>query len=165
MFIIAQLFGVLGFVFNFLSTQKEEKNQILLYNGLANALSGIQYFFLGAYSGAVSTFIATGRNIVFSRFKKSVPLIILIIYLIIAIMFNIQNVTSVITIIPIINICTYGIAICQNNVKVIKIIVILNSILGLIYDACNLAIASMCSQLFSLIGGIIGYTRSKKIKK
>lgn len=163
--IIAQIFGLLAFIFNFTSTQKEEKNQILLFNGLANMMSSFQYFALGAYSGAISTIIATFRNIVFSRFKKDVPIYILIIYLVIAVGINLGNINGIISLIPILNICTYGIAICQKDVGIIKIIVITNGALGLIYDAYNLAIVGVCSQLLSLIGGIIGYIRYKKVKK
>lgn len=163
--IIAQIFGLLSFIFNFTSTQKAEKNQILLFNGLANMMSSFQYFALGAYSGAISTIIATLRNVVFSRFKDKVPVYILVIYLVIAISLNLGNITNIISIIPILNICTYGIAICQKDVAVLKIIVITNGALGIIYDAYNLAIVGVCSQLLSLIGGIIGYVRYKKIKK
>lgn len=163
--IIAQVFGLLSFIFNFTSTQKAEKNQILLFNGLANMMSSFQYFALGAYSGAISTIIATLRNFVFSKFKNGVPIYILIIYLIIAISLNIGNITNIISLIPILNICTYGIAICQKDVGVLKIIMITNGTLGIIYDAYNLAIVGVCSQLLSLIGGIIGYIRYKKIKK
>ena len=163
--IIAQIFGLLSFIFNFTSTQKAEKNQILLFNGLANMMSSFQYFALGAYSGAISTIIATLRNVVFSRFKDKVPVYILVIYLVIAISLNLGNIINIISIIPILNICTYGIAICQKDVGVLKIIVITNGALGIIYDAYNLAIVGVCSQLLSLIGGIIGYVRYKKIKK
>lgn len=163
--IIAQLFGLMSFVFNFTATQQAEKNQILLHNGLANAFSGIQYLCLGAYSGFISTLIATTRNIVFSRFKDRVPLYVLIIYLIIAITFNIGTVTSLIAVIPVLNICTYGIAIYQKDVGVLKRVMILNGCLGLVYDLVNLAFLGACSQLLGIIGGVIGYVRYKKLKK
>lgn len=163
--VIAQLFGLLSFLFNFTSTQQNEKNKILLHNGLANLLSGIQYICLGAYSGCVATFVATARNVVFAKYKDQVPLYILIIYLIIAITFNLGNVHGIIDIIPIFNICAYGIAIYQKDVGILKKIVIINGVLGLIYDTTNMAFVGALSQVLSIIGGIIGYARYKKLKK
>lgn len=163
--IIAQLLGLISFIFNFTATQQNMKNKILLHNGLANLFSGFQYICLGAYSGCISTFVATTRNIVFSRFKEKVPMYVLIIYLIIAISLNYNNINNIIAVIPVLNICTYGIAICQKDVGVLKKIIITNGCLGLIYDIINFAFVGACSQILGVIGGIIGYIRYKKVKK
>lgn len=163
--LVAQLFGLCGFIFSVTATQQETKNKILLHNGLANFLSGIQYLCLGAYSGCVATFIATGRNIVFAKYKDNVPLYVLIIYLILAIGLNITNITDIISVIPVLNICTYGIAIYQNDIKLLKAIVILNGTLGMFYDISSLAFVGVLNQLVQVISGIIGYIRYKNRQK
>ena len=163
--IIAQFFGLLSFIFNFTSTQQAEKNKILLHNGLANLLSGIQYLCLGAYSGCVATLIATTRNVVFGKLKEKVPLYVLIIYLIVAITFNIKTIHTFLDIIPVLNICTYGIAICQKDVGILKKTIIINSTLGLVYDLTNYAFIGALSQILGIIGGVVGYIRYKNLKK
>lgn len=158
--LIAQIFGILAVIFFIISTQKNTKGQILIYNGLANAMAAIQYVFLNAWTGVISMIIAILRNIVFSRYKQ-VPLYILIIYLVIAIGFNLTLYDGILSLVPMIKIVIYAIGIYQKDVKVLKIIMLISCIISIAYDAINLAIVSMINQVISSIAGIIGLIRHK----
>lgn len=162
--VIAQFFALFGLILNVMSTQQEEKKKILLFNGLSNFASSIQYVLLQAYTGAVSCIVATLRNVVFGKIKK-VPLYVLIIYYIIAIGLNIPAYNGLMSLIPVFNIMIYGYGIWQDNVKVTKLIIIIVSITGIIYDAYNLAIVNCLSSILSGTGAIVGYIRYIKQKE
>lgn len=163
--IIAQIVGAISLIFNIISTQQNTKEKIFLFNGISNVACIIQYLLLGATTGAISSVIATTRNIVFSRFKKKIPIIVLIVYLIIAISFNAIAVDSIYDIIPIINICLYGIGIYQKDIRVLKCIIVIVGITGFTYDAINMAFVSMINQLISATAGAIGLIRYIKNNK
>ena len=101
LFIIAQVIGVVSFVLNILTFSKDTTNKVLLFNGLGNFLGVVQYLLLGAYTGALCCTIAVIRNIIFSRFKKDIPIIYLIIYIVLVLVLNVPLVHHVVDIIPI----------------------------------------------------------------
>ena len=129
----------------------------MILNGLSNFIASIQYYLLDALSGAVSSIIALLRNIVFSLFKKEIPFIVLIGYYIIAIIAIIPTIDKMSSAIPLFNIMAYGYGIYQPNVKLLKIIIIVVSITGIIYDLISLAFADLVNQSLSLTSAVIGY--------
>ena len=160
--ILAQIVGLFGFVLNITSTLRSNKNKILIYNALANTASIIQYLLLGAWTGAISCFIAVTRNIFFLKYKNNIPLKAFIIYILIAIPFNLIGYNGIISLLPVFNIILYAYGLYQKNVGVLKIITIIVSISGLIYDAFILAFVGVLSQGIAMIGSIIGYLNYKK---
>ena len=152
-FIIAQILGVVIFIINTYGLTKLTTSKVSFYNGLANGLSAIQYFLLGAYSGAVCCIIATLRNIVFSRFKKKIPLYILIIYIILVLVLNIKLIHSSLDIIPIFNIIVFAIMLWTKDIWNIKVFGVLSCVDGIVYNLRKGAYASILSDIIS---GIIG---------
>ena len=163
--IVANLIALFSFLFNITSTQKNKKGQILLYNGVANVMSCIQFIILGAWTGAISCILAATRNVVFSLFKNKIPLIIFILYVIVVIVLNIPAITSIISIIPVIAIILYGYGLYQNNVGVLKIITVVVNISCLIYDIYNYAFVLAISDSIASISAIIGLIRYCHILK
>lgn len=162
---LAQLFGFIALVTNIISILKNKKKSILIYNGTSNIACIIQYILLEKPTGAISSVIATLRNVVFSRFKGKIPVIVLIIYIIIALAFNLPYCTTIMSIIPLFNIIIYGFGIWQTNIETLKIINVITGLTGMIYDIYALAFVSFVNQLLSFIAGLISYYNYRKNKK
>ena len=153
LFIIAQVLGVVIFIINTYGLTKLTTSKVSFYNGLANGLSSIQYLLLGAYSGALCCIIATLRNIVFSRYKKKIPLYILLIYIFIVILLNYKLIHNILDIIPIFNIIVFAIMLWTKDIWNIKVFGVLSCVDGIVYNICEGAYSSILSDL---IAGIIG---------
>lgn len=162
---IAQIFGAIALLTNAISILKNKKKSILLYNGASNIACIIQYLLLGQLPGAISSAIATLRNVVFSKFKNKIPLIILIIYIAIALGFNLPYCKNIMDIIPIFNIIVYGFGIWQTNIETLKIINIITGFTGMIYDINASAYTGFINQFVSFVAGIISYVEYRKNKK
>lgn len=163
--IMAQLFSLAGLILSVYSTQQEAKNKIMLFNSLSNAACCIQYLLLGALTGAISSIIATSRNIIFKRFNDKVPIYILLIYYIVTLLLNYNAFNGIISFIPVFNIMLYGYGIWQNDIKFLKIIIIIVSVTGFIYDIVNLAFVSCFSQSITLTAAVVGYIKTIKLNE
>lgn len=53
MFILAQMFGLITLIITVISIQLKSKEKIIILNVWANIAITIQYFLLGAYTGAL----------------------------------------------------------------------------------------------------------------
>ena len=161
-FIVAQLFGIAAFTFNFLSTSSTNKRAILTYNALANFSNALCYILLGAFTGVISSMVAVLRNLVFDKYikrKKKIPFLILVIYLIVALVVNIPFVNNALDIIPIFNIIIYGIALWYGNVLLLKIATSIAGVTGIIYNLIVKAYTSMLHSISDLIGSLIGLVK------
>ncbi len=152
-FIIAQVFGLLVFIFNIIGHTKLTTKKVYIYNGICNSLSAVQYVLLGALSGALCCLIAILRNIVFYKYKNKVPIYILLIYISLVILLNFNFVHNVLDIIPIINVIIYAIALFTKDIMNIKVTGVFTCLLGIIYDFTNKAYVTVLNEI---IDGIIG---------
>ena len=164
-FIIAQVFGVLVFIAGIISYYKNDTKQVILFNGISNTLCAIQYIFLGAYTGALCCIIAALRNLVFSRFKKDIPLIYLIIFIVFLVGINIPFVNNVIDIIPIINVFMYSIALWTKDIISIKKISLLACIDGIVYNSYKKAYIGVLYELIFSIAVVKSYRELRKEQK
>lgn len=161
LFIIAQVIGVVSFVLNILTFSKDTTNKVLLFNGLGNFLGVVQYLLLGAYTGALCCTIAVIRNIIFSRFKKDIPIIYLIIYIVLVLVLNVPLVHHVVDIIPIFNITIFAVALWTKNILYIKYVGIFTCIDGVMYDFLMKAYTAIINEL---IDGFVGIRSLMRIK-
>ena len=164
-FIIAQVFGVLVFIAGILSYYKNSTKEVLLFNGISNTLCALQYLFLGAYTGALCCIIATTRNVVFSRFKKDIPVSLLAAFIVILILTNCMFVKSVIDIIPIINVFIYSIALWTKDIIHIKRTSLIACIDGVVFNAYKRAYIGVIYEVVFAYAVIISYMALIKEKK
>ena len=152
-FITAQVLGISIFFLNAIGHSKLTTKKVYKYNNICNGLSIIQYCLLGAYSGAVSCFIAVVRNFVFSKFKKKVPFYVLLIYIIIVLIISVNVVKTPFDLIPISNIILYAVGLWTKDIFKIKILGIYTCVSGFIYDFNKKAYASVLNEI---VDGVIG---------
>ena len=163
--IIAQVFGVLVFIAGILSYYKNDTKEVLVFNGISNTLCAIQYIFLGAYTGALCCIIATIRNIVFSRFKKDIPVIYLILFIVILILTNFKLVNNVIDVIPIINVFIYSIALWTKDIISIKKISLIACIDGVVYNSYKSAYIGVLYEIVFAVAVVKSYRELRKEQK
>lgn len=165
MFICAQLIGVLVFIFTLVGSSKLTAKEVLKYNALTNFLAIIQYVLLGAYSGAICSFVAGIRDIIFTKYKKKIPLYILLIYIALVILINYSFIHNVFDIIPVINIIVFAIALWSKEIMSIKIVGIYTCVSGVIYDFKERAFAAVVKELIDGFVGLRSLLILKKKKK
>lgn len=163
--IVAQIFGILVLFTGILSYYKTSTKEVLIYNAITNGLSALQYVFLGAYTGAVCLLIAIIRNIVFSLFKKDIPLIYLIIFIVVLILTNFKLVHSVIDIIPIINVFIYTIALWTKDIMSIKKIGLIACIDGVVFNLYKHAYTGVLYEIVFSYTVVKSYRELRKEQK
>lgn len=164
-FIIAQIFGVLVFIAGILSYYKNNTKEVLIFNGISNTLCALQYVFLGAYTGALCCIIATLRNIVFSRFKKDIPVIYLILFIVILILTNFKLVNNVIDVIPIINVFIYSIALWTKDIFSIKKMSLIACIDGVVFNLYKGAYIGVIYEIVFAVAVVKSYRMLLKEQK
>ena len=164
--LIAQIIAIIIIISNILCNQSTKKKNVLSFNAFGNMLSALQYVLLGAYTGCISCLVAVIRNLVFASYKdKKIPLYVLLVYWVIAIGLNIPFYKGWISIIPVFNICLYGYAIWQSNMKFQKKATILIGGLGIVFDFTNKAYVTVLNELVDIISCYVGYIKIKKEEK
>jgi len=134
MFILAQIFRVISSFFGIMADKASDSKKVLLYNGIYNFFSALQYFFLFAFSGAISSIVAIGRNVIFYKFPKKVPIYILIIYFVVIVALNIPAFDGLISFIPVLLVVMYTTALYIGNIYGIKYTVLVICVLESFYD-------------------------------
>lgn len=163
--VVANIVRIIAAFFDILAANTTETKKIYLYNGIYNFLLGVQYYILNAIAGAISSFVAILRNIIFHRHKSS-SIYALIIYLIFVILINIPAYEGLISTLPIIMVAMYTIAIYRAKIMEIKYVSIITCALEIIYDIYYYAYvgASVCVIYIIVVTlSIIRIKRSKVI--
>jgi hypothetical protein len=165
-FILAQLLGIFSFIFGGFSMYTNKKTSVIKYNTISNIASSIQYLFLGAYSAALSLGVILTRNIIFGRYKTNkIPVIYLIFIIIFAIMTSLISYDGPISILPCLSVVIFSYSIWQHNIKKIKIINIVVSIIGIVYDLYYMAYATAFAQVIYIVIGLFSYQSYLKLSK
>ena len=161
--IIANIVRIIAAFFDILAANATSTKKIYVYNGIYNFLLGVQYYLLNAISGAISSFVAILRNIIFHRHKDS-SIYALIIYLIFVILINIPAYEGIISILPIIMVYMYTIAIYRANIMEIKYVSIITCALEIVYDIYYTAYIGAAVCVIYIIVVTISIIRIKRRK-
>jgi hypothetical protein len=165
-FVIAQIFGLISFVFGGLAMMTNKKRNVIHCNTVANFASSMQYACLGAFTGALSLIVIIIRNVTFSKYKSNkIPVIYLILVIIFAIITSIISYDGLISILPSLAVCIFSYGIWQHNIKKIKIINILVSIIGIIYDIHYMAYVTAFAQGTYIVIGLFSYFEYIKARR
>lgn len=168
LFILAQICGVIALILTVISVQFKTKEKIVMCSVLANIVVTIQYFLLGALTGAVISVINTIRCLVFYFFKKKdmkPSIIVLIIFEIVAIISGSISWQNMWSLIPIIVTVIYTYGLWQDNIKVIRITTGIVGFGWAIYNIVVRAYVGALQETSQLISAIIALYRNKENKK
>lgn len=156
--LLAQIFAILAFALEILTTQAKNKEKVLYYNGLSNLAYIIEYVCLSAWTGALCCVVALIRNYIFKEFKV-ISSKVLIIFIVLTVLINIPTIDSFMSIFPILNILLVTNSLSQNNLSEIKIIYMITSLLTIGYNIVNYAFVGVITATIEMISSFIGYIR------
>jgi uncharacterized membrane protein YqjE len=162
MFIAAQIAGLIGSGINIFSIQLKEKKNLLFCFALVNLMFAINFFLLSEYAGTVICLIAFAQTIVSYIFhinNKEFPRVLIPVFIVISLLCGAISYKSYIDILPVICSVLYIISILQKREKYIRITVLLNILLWIIYDAYVMAYTAMISDVFFTISTLIAIAR------
>ncbi len=162
--LIAQITRCIGSVFMIMADESNDKKKIFLYNEIGNAFCAIQYFLLGAITGAVCSLAAILRNIMFDKMKK-VPVIILLLYFLFVYACGFGNYSDFISYIPVLLVVIYTLGLYSQAVVIIKYSVILVCLLEIIYDVVVDAYVGIAFCVIDIIVVTISLIKLKKKSK
>lgn len=165
MILLAQIFKIIGSIFNLIADKANNTKKIFIFNSISNLFNGVQYFLLNAITGAISSILAILRNIVLFKYKNDIKVIDLIIYFMIIILFNIYEFTNIISIIPVLLVIIYSTALYTNKILNIKYSIIIVCILEIIYDYIYYAYVGIIVCIIDIIITTISIKELKKEEK
>lgn len=164
-FILAQICGAIVLILTVISVQFKTKEKIVMCSVFANVFAAIQFFLLGALTGAVISVINTIRCLIFYLYKKrdiKPSFIVLIIFEIIAIISGSISWQDMWSLIPIIVTVIYTYGLWQDNVKIIRITTGIVGFGWAIYDIVVRAYVGAIQETCQLISALIALYKNKK---
>lgn len=158
MYVLAQIMGVLAIILWVFSILLKNKKDILLSQVVANAIYGIEYSLLGAFSAASMNFLSFIRLLVYYSFakkEKEMPEFILIIFSFLILILGFLTLDGVLSIIPVIITLLYAYSFWQKDLKIARIIYILAAILWIYYNFKIGAFIGIIGNVLEIIAGVI----------
>lgn len=175
--IIAQIIGVFAMAMNCLSYQQRSKVGILLFQLIGSALFAVNFFMLGAYSGAILNVVAIIRAFVFIKkdfFRAEHPAW--------AVAFSVTYVLSyalvftalgkeatpynfIVEILPVIAMIVTTVGFRFKSAKALRRFGFVSSPLWLCYNVCSVAVGAIICEAINIVSLVIATVRFDLKKK
>lgn len=142
----------------------KDKNKILMAQCGQFVLMGISHYLLGGMGGVIATVVSILRNLVFFKFKTSVPLKIFFIGL--SVVLSLGTVTlNPITWFPILATCLFTWVIDSEDIVKFKTVIIITMVMWLVYDAVHLNFIAAAFDIFTIVSTSYSVWSIKKERK
>ncbi len=169
--ILAQIIGIVAMVITCLSFQCKEKKNVLLFQLIGSAFFTINFFMLGAYSGALLNAIGIFRAIVFINEKTFNPkhpvwfvvfcIIFLLSYSTVFLLFGkpfvLKNI--IVELLPVIAMVASTISFRYSDAKTVRLYGLISSPLWLSYNIISFSIGAIICEILNLFSIVIGIIR------
>lgn len=156
MFWIGQILGLIALIILIISFQINNKGKLLRLQIFSSLFFAMQYLFLGAINGFLMNLMTCIRNIIFTKSKNIIFLIIIILAMVILSIFSYDGLISIL---PGIAVILYSISLWQKNLTITRIVEIISCSLFIIYNIKYYAIAGLISTILELIFAFIAIYR------
>ena len=164
MIIIANVISIISCTMMVLIGLIKSKNKILLSQCVQFTLMGVSHYLLGGMGGVVATVVSTLRNLVFFKFKVSVPLKVL--FVVLSVVLSLGTVTiNPITWLPILATSLFTWVIDSEDIIKFKNVMILTVCMWLVYDAYHLNFVSAAFDAFTVVSTGYSVWAIKKERK
>lgn len=165
MFVVAQIFGVLGMISSILSMQFKDRKQIFVTLLFLNLFSALNFICLGRPSGGAIELFGIVELIVnnqFERRNQKVPIPIIAAYIVITIGIGIATASAAIDAIIITAAIGYCFTILLKNEQKIRLLWMVVLAAYVIYDLLTGAYVFAASSFLSIISTLLAYLRFRK---
>lgn len=157
--IIAQIFGALALIAYIISTQIDDRHRVLRWRTVYSTVYALQYFFLGAYSGVLSSITPIARNIAYDKTKKRPPIFWITLFSLLTLVPGLIFCESPIDLLPLIHtvICTIFLGI--DNLTIFRVSQFFAAPLVLIYNFSVSAYIGMLIVIIQFISNTVSIIR------
>ena len=142
----------------------KNKNKILLSQCVQFTLMGVSHYLLGGMGGVVATVVSILRNLVFFKFKVSVPLKIFFVFLSVVLSLGTVSLNPV-TWLPILATSLFTWVIDSEDIIKFKNVMILTVCMWFVYDAYHLNFVSAAFDAFTVVSTAYSVWSIKKERK
>ena len=162
--IIANIISIISCTMMVLIGLIKNKNKILLSQCVQFVLMGVSHYLLGGMGGVVATVVSIIRNLVFFKFKITVPLKLLFVALSVGL--SLGTVTlNPITWFPILATSLFTWVIDSEDIIKFKNVMILTVCMWFVYDAVHLNFVSAAFDAFTVVSTGYSVWSIKKERK
>ena len=162
--IIANVISIVSCTMMVLLGLIKNKNKILAAQCVQFTLMGVSHYLLGGMGGVVATVVSILRNLVFFKFKTSVPLKIL--FVVLSVVLSLGTVTlNPITWLPILATSLFTWVIDSQDIIKFKNVMIITVCMWFVYDAYHLNFISAAFDAFTVVSTGYSIWQIKKEKK
>lgn len=162
--IIANIISIISCTMMVLIGLIKNKNKILLSQCVQFTLMGVSHYLLGGMGGVVATVVSILRNLVFFKFKVSVPLKIFFVFLSVVLSLGTVSLNPV-TWLPILATSLFTWVIDSEDIIKFKNVMILTVCMWFIYDAYHLNFVSAAFDAFTVVSTGYSVWSIKKERK
>lgn len=175
--IIAQIFGIFGMLMSVLSYQQKGKARILFFQLLGSVLFVVNFFMLGAFSGAILNLVAIVRALIFIYEDKvradhpawtvGLTVVYLLSYASVFTLFGKEPTAKnlILEVLPVIAMTVTTIAFRCKEDKILRRVAFISSPLWLTYNAIFFSLGGIIGETLNLSSAIIGTIRLDRKKK
>ena len=159
--ILIQLIGAFGIAASIAAFQFKKHGTVLLFRTLNEVLFAVQYFLLGAFTGAAASVIGIVRNLIFKKRveKGRNTALFIAIFCVLFTLFGIltwEGPKSILIIVAkVLSTVSYG----NKNTTVIRTIGLVTTASWLVYNWVVFSIAGVLCEAFTLVSLIVGIIR------
>ena len=175
--IIAQILGIIGMLMSVLSYQQKGKARILTFQLLGSVLFVVNFFLLGAFSGAILNFVAIVRALIFIYEDKvradhpawtiGLTVVYVLSYVSVFTIFGKEPsaINLIVEILPVIAMTVTTIAFRHKEDKILRRVAFISSPLWLAYNFIFFSLGGIIGETLNLSSAIIGTIRLDRKKK
>lgn len=158
---IAQLFGLGGFVFSVLTFQQNEHKKIVFMQFMANICFTIHYYMLGAYTGSLLNIIGIIRSVVyiFKDHKWARSNLWIVFFCLLCTGACAYTWEGALSLLPAAAMICTSISFGITNPKLTRIISIPSSPMWIIYNIIKVSYGGVLTEAFNIVSIIIGMIR------
>ncbi len=174
--IIAQIVGIFGMLMSVLSYQQKGKARILTFQLLGSALFVVNFFMLGAFSGAILNLVAIIRALIFIYEDKvrgdhpvwtiGLTTVYVLSYVSVFTIFgkepSIKNL--ILEVLPVIAMTVTTIAFRHKEDKILRRVAFISSPLWLTYNTIFFSLGGIIGETLNLTSAIVGTIRLDRKK-
>lgn len=161
--LIAQIIGVIGMILLAMCFQAKDKKKTLIIKFLADIGWGIHYFLLGGFSGVILNAVSATRETVFyfeeNEKRRKVWLVV---FVAINWVLGILTMKELYNLLPTMCSAVATYSFWQNNLKVTRLLALLNAIMMFTYDIFLLSYVGMLSETITVVSVCIALYRYRK---
>lgn len=169
--IVAQIFGIIGMIFNLLVFQQKTHKGVTMCQFFAAAAFCANYLMLGAFVGGILNLVGALRAAVFffkekTRANSVVWLIIFILafaasYPLTFFVFGTEPTTKnlIIELLPVVAMVIITVSLRLGSAKAVRFMGLFSSPMWLVYNAFSGSIGAIASEILNLISMVVGIIR------